>query len=242
MENLRLRSGIQLVHTRERARKLTGKSSFKRFEVFNRDLIGVENMLTQLNLCKPIYVGQAILDLSKTIIYDFHYNFIKNKYNEKATLLFSDTDSLTYSINTQIIYEDIYENSELFDLSNYPKDHFLYNNKNARKPGTFKDETKGVPIQEFAGLRSKMYSIKFGNLEQCKAKGIANATIKHNHYKECLFNRKDMKSQMDQIRSKQHTIYSIKTTKISLSAFDDKRFISDCGIKTYAYGHRAITS
>ena len=88
--------------------------------------MGIENMKTKLVLDKPIYVGQAILDLSKCIMHDFHYNYVKKNYVHKAKLLFTDTDSLCYEMQTDDIYEDIYKEKHLFDLSNYPSNdkHF----------------------------------------------------------------------------------------------------------------------
>ena len=96
-------------------------------------------------------------------MYDFHYNFIRKKYKDNAVLLFTDTDSLCYLIRTRDIYQDISENRHLFDLSNYPQDHPLYNTTNKKKPGFFKDETGGCAIKEFVGLKSKMYSFTFMN-------------------------------------------------------------------------------
>ncbi|CAF4419458.1 unnamed protein product, partial [Rotaria magnacalcarata] len=91
----------------------------------------------------------SILELSKTLMYDFHYNHIKNKYHNEAQLLFTDTDSLCYHIVTEDIYKDMKNDKMLFDTSNYSKDHKLYSNENNKVIGKMKDETGGKPIVEF---------------------------------------------------------------------------------------------
>ena len=89
-------------------------------------------------------------------MYDFHYNYIKNKYGDKAKLLFTDTDSLTYEIETKDVYEDFWSDKDKFDNSDYDEKSSFYNITNKKVIGKFKDETAGQPIIEFIGLRSKM--------------------------------------------------------------------------------------
>ena len=107
-----------------------------------------------LKLDRPTYVGMCILDLSKTLLYDFHYDYIKKRYNNKAKLLFTDTDSLCYEIETQDIYEELWQDRNLFDNSDYPKDSKFFDSTNKKVIGKFKDEAAGMPIVEFIGLRS----------------------------------------------------------------------------------------
>ena len=130
------------------------KPNFHRFSIFNKDLTAVHLKNIQLTLNRPIYVGFSILDLSKTLMYTFHYDYIKQTYAEKAKLLFTDTDSLCYQIWTDDIYMDWQENSVLFDFSDYPKQHHLFSDMNKKVIGKMKDETASVPISEFVGLRS----------------------------------------------------------------------------------------
>ncbi|KMQ83424.1 hypothetical protein RF55_20086 [Lasius niger] len=104
MENMRNRTNIDLVHNEKRAKKLVAAPTFHSFKVINEDLVSVERKKSTLVLNRPIYVGFAILDISKTLMYDFHYNHIKNKYGSNARLLFTDTDSLCYEIATKDIY------------------------------------------------------------------------------------------------------------------------------------------
>ena len=137
------------------------KPTFHRFKIFNEGLVGVQLLQVDLMLNKPIQVGFLILDLSKTLMYKSHYDYIKEKY-PKAKLLFTDTDSLCYDIPTEDIYKDMEQDAHLFDTSDYPKEHFLHSTVNKKVLGKMKDETAGVPIEEFVGLRPKMYSLMYG--------------------------------------------------------------------------------
>ena len=139
--------------------KWVGNPRFKYLSIFNEDLVGIMLQKSSVNLCKPIYVGFTVLELSKELMFRFHYNLIKHQYEDKAKLLFTDTDSLCYAIETADVYKDMEIFQHLFDTSDYPNDHFLHSNMNKKVLGKMKDETSGVPINEFVGLRSKMYSI-----------------------------------------------------------------------------------
>ena len=125
-------------------------------------------------------------------MYKFHYDYIKPKYNDDCTLLFTDTDSLCYHIKTDDIYKDMKTDGELFDMSDYSMDGYRSkDNTNKKVIGKFKDETSGVPIVEFCGLRSKMYSILLDNDKEKKTgKGIKKSALKkyvrHEDYKRCL--------------------------------------------------------
>ena len=91
-------------------------------------------------------------------MYDFHYNYIKKKFNDRAKLLFTDTDSLTYEIETVDAYKDFWTDKDMFDNSDYPENSPYYCKSNKKIIGKFKDEACGIPITEFVGLKSKMYS------------------------------------------------------------------------------------
>jgi len=193
---------------------------------------------------QPIYVGFSILDLSKYHMYNFHYGFMKNKYGSDAKLLFTNTDSLCYEITTDDFYQDMYNCKEHFDLSDMKLEQFK-DSENKKIVGKFKDETRGIPIREFIGLRSKMYSIKLeDDSEKKTAKGIVSSVIKnhlkHAQYKHILETGERMNSNMKMIRSFDHSIYTVNVTKISLSAYDDKRYILNDGISSYAYGHYMV--
>ena len=241
MENLRKRQDVKLVTDEEQLLKWSSKPSFISCKIFNENLVAVHKTKTTLTLNRPAYVGMCILDLSKTLMYDFHYNYIKSKYGDKARLLFTDTDSLMYEIEADDVYQDFWKDKNLFDNSDYPNNSPFYNNANKKVIGKFKDEAAGMPIVEFVGLRSKMYSYMKDNEQGSRtAKGIKKNVIKqqlgHDKYKDVLFNKKQMCHTMRLIKSERHRIGSYVVDKISLSCFDDKRYIHENGVTSYAYG------
>ena len=160
MENVRNRVDIKLYTDEGLVEKQVAKPQFLSSKIYNKDLIAIKQERKCVKLNKPVYVGVAVLDLSKLHMYKFHYDYIKEKYGDKARLLFTDTDSLTYHIETEDVYKDCKENKELFDFSDYSLDGYRSKDETNKKVVyKFKDETSGVPIVEFCGLRSKMYSI-----------------------------------------------------------------------------------
>ena len=197
---------------------------------------------TEVYFNKPIYVGQAILDLSKTLMFDFHYNYIREKYNNKAELLFTDTDSLMYLIQTDDFYSDIKKDIKgKFDTSDYPENHpsGIKSGVNKKVIGRFKDETAGKQITHFVGLRPKLYTFKVEDKgETQKAKGVKGCVIKKSlsfeDYKNCLFSEDKVMKEMNIIRSENHNIYSMTVNKVALSANDDKRLICSNKINTLA--------
>ena len=246
MENVRKRTNIELVTDEKRLNKLSAKPTYVSSKIFNENLVGVHTKKERLLLDKPSHVGMCILDLSKTHMYDFHYNYIKKKYPD-SQLLFTDTDSLFYHIKTEKdIYEEFWVDRELFDNSDYPKSSKFFFNENKKVIGKFKDETAGKPILEFVGLKSKMYSYKIGEEEHKKAKGVkknvVKKEIKHQDYLDVLFNKKIMHHQMNTIRSESHQINSYHLNKVSLSPYDDKRYLLDDGITSLAYGNIKINN
>ncbi|XP_065640538.1 uncharacterized protein LOC136073101 [Hydra vulgaris] len=187
------------------------------------------------------------LNLSKTLMYEFHYDYIKSKYEDRAKLLYTDTDSLIYEIKTKDFYADIANDIESkFDTSEFDKNHPAVRNGfkvgvNKKVLGMFKDESAGKQIAEFIGLRSKLYSFKIHGEDKKRCKGVKKNVVKnyitHEDYKDCLKNRKDQMRKMNVIRSHLHDVYTEEINKIALSAEDDKRVILEDGIHTLAYGH-----
>ena len=153
MENLRKRVDVRLVTDEKKLLKYSSKPTYVSSKIFNDNLVAVHKIKETLTLNKPAYVGMVILDLSKTLMYDFHYNYIKNKYGNKAKLLFTDADSLTYEIESEDVYQDFWNDKNKFDNSDDPESSPFFDKTNKKIIGKFKDEAAGVPICEFIGLR-----------------------------------------------------------------------------------------
>ena len=247
MENTRRRIQIKFAVNEKQVIKICKNERYKDFNyVDDSDLIIFEMRKTEVYLDKPIYVGASILDLSKIIMYDFHYNTIKKQYQNNAQLLFTDTDSLCYEIKTNDLYKDFEKIKDKLDTSDYDKSHPLFSTDNKKIPGKFKDETNGNIIKEFVGLKSKMYSILLDNNKNkntCKGttKTVKDIYLKHDKYKSCLENIKIECTDNHVIRSINHQLYLMKMNKIALNPFDDKRYILNDNITTLAYGHKQIS-
>ena len=248
MENIRNRVNVKLVNTQERLKKLSAKPNFKSHKIFSENLVSVHMKKTSLTMNKPVYLGMCILDLSKTIMYDFHYNYIKPKYGVKAKLLFTDTDSFMYEIETEDFYKDISKDvKDRFDTSDYPENHpsGIPTGINKKVLGMFKDEAAGKRIKEFVGLRAKLYSfIMEDGKENKRCKGVKKQVVKnsitHEDYKTCLRTGKEQLRKQNILRSYEHEVFTEEVNKIALSALDDKRYILGDGIHTLAWGHYKI--
>ena len=201
------RLDVRLIQTKNKLSKLSAKPTFETFKIFNEDLVGVEMRQAKVKLCKPIYCGMCILDLSKYAMYDFYYNYLKQKYQNKLQLQMTDTDNLLFYCETEDIYRDMSENIELFDTPDFPEHHYLHTTQNKKVLGKMKDETNAIPICEFTGLRAKAYSFIVGSKEGKKAKGVSRATVqkdlRFNMYKQTLTDETAY-STMSTIRSQSH--------------------------------------
>ena len=238
MENVRNRIEFSLISNEEQLDKL---NRLKKITIFDENLVGVHKAKYSVKLNKPIYMGQNILDDSKVLMNDFHYNFMMKKIKpENLDLLFTDTDSLAYEIRNQDIYKIMKDNKDEFDLSNFKND--MYDESNKKVIGKFKDESAESPITEFVGHKSKVYSYLTDNdYNSKKNKGIKKCVmdkfITHQDYKDCLFNKEDKYITQNTFRSYKHTIYTIKQKKKALCYTDDKVYICDDNIHTYSHGH-----
>ena len=195
---------------------------------------------------KPVYLGQAILDLSKTIMYEFHYDYMIPKYGDRFQLCYMDMDSLIYSIKTEDFYADIADDLETrFNTSGYPNDGSrpLPIGKNKKVTGLMKDELGGEIMKEFVGLRPKMYSYKVGNSEPKKCKGkkkcVVKRTISFDDCKRCLFGGEQCHRSQLLFRSCKHEVKTLKVNKLALSREDDKRISID-GVASCAIGHYRV--
>ena len=192
MQNVEKYVDMKLVCYRGEAIKHAAKVNYDRTAIFDENLIAIYMKRTKVFYNKPIYLGMAILDLSKILIYTFHYNYMKKKYCDNAKLLYSDTDSLIYEIQTEDFYVDIARDVDLwFDTSEYPVE-LPIKKVNKKVNGMFKDEAGGKQIEKFIALRPKLYSYKIDNEEEphkkCKGikKNVVDKNITHADYKKCL--------------------------------------------------------
>ena len=245
IENIRKRTDIKLVTTQKQAEKYIYQPNYTHRTTFSDNLVAIHLTRTKLYFNKPVYLGMSILDISKIRMYEFHYEYIKPKYGAKAKLLFTDTDSLMYEIQTTDFYVDISPDvRSKFDTSDYPKGHpsGIETGVNKKVIGLMKDEVGGRVITKFVGLRAKNYSFVLdGEEEYKKCKGIKKCVTKNNitfkDYETCLFTNIEQLVKMNVFRSHRHDVYSEQVNKIALSANDDKRIILKDGIHTLAHGH-----
>ena len=149
---------MRLVNNEKELLKYTSKPTYITRKLFGRDYTAIHEIKPILILNKPTCIGFTVLDLSKWLMYDFHYNFIKKNFDAK--LLFTDADSLTYEIKSESIYEEFFKWKDLFDLSNYLKNSRFFDGTNKKVIGKMKDKFGGIIVGEFVGLKSKIYSIK----------------------------------------------------------------------------------
>ena len=192
MENIRKHRNIKLVTNREAYLKLVMKPNFKSGVRFGENLMGCEMGKIKVVMNKPVYLGQAILDLRKIVMYKFHYDYMPPKYGKKLDICYMDTDSLIYNIETEDFYKDIAEDVlARFDTSGYNPDRPLPVGLNKKVIGLMKDELGGEIMTESVTLRPKMYAYKTGSAESKKCKGIKKCvvrkTISFEDYKPCLF-------------------------------------------------------
>ena len=158
MENIRNHMDIKLVTSNKKYLKYVMKPNFKDGHPFSKHLFAVEMGKTEIKMNKQVYLGQAILDLSKTLMYEFHYDYMRPKYGSKVKLCYMDTDSFVYEIETEDFYRDIAKDVEKrFDTSGYSKDDNrpLPIGKNKKMIGLMKDELGGKIMTEFVALRTK---------------------------------------------------------------------------------------
>ena len=249
MENERKRVDVKLVNKwegRYGAEAYISKPNFHSRLIFDENCVAIQLNRTSIEIKKPIYIGFAVLELSKTCVYRFHYDFMKPHLNTDCTVLYMDTDSLIYSIKNNDVYEFMKQHLDEFDTSDYDKNN-VYNipQVNKKIPGLMKDECNGNIMLRFMGLRSKMYYVKInGEKAIQKAKGVKSNVVKNQitaeDYEKALFGQETIVRKQRTIRSRLHNIHTEEQQKVALSSHDDKRFLIRNSTNTLPWGHYKI--
>jgi hypothetical protein len=173
MESMRKCIKMELVSCPKRLRKLINKTTFKHCTTYNDNLTAVSMENKIIKFCKPIYIGFAVLDVSKSLTYDYHYNTMKKHFGNNLRLMYTDTDSLIYHITTENFYDDLLNKPgllECMDTFNLPHEHSCYTSSRKKIPGLFSDETDGRTMTEFIALRAKSYAYILDNKEKNQSK------------------------------------------------------------------------
>ena len=243
MENVGKHCNIKLVKIGKKRNKLVSEPNYHTMKLIDDNLAIIEMKKVKVKMNKPIYLGLSILELSKIIMYEFWYDYVKVKYMDNAKLCYMDTDSFVMNVKTKDVYKHIAEDvKERFDTSNFSYDRPLSINMNKKVVGLMKDELGGGIINEFVALRPKAYSYRTDDLvEFKKANGTKTCVIKNmlkfEDYKNCLFgNGKVLRSQQ-RFKSENHAVYTECINKVTLSCDDDKRIVNQDGITSYPYGY-----
>ena len=229
MENVRKHRDIKLVTTDKRRNRLVSEPSYHTIKWFSEHLLITEMKKTKVRMNKPVYLGLSILGISKTLMYEFWYDYMKPKYADNVKLCYIDTDRFIMHIKTEDFYKDVADDVEKrFDTSNYEVNRPLPIGKNKKVIGLMKDELGGKIITEFVALRPKTYSYLMddGGSDK-KAKGTKNCVIKRrlkfNGYKDCLLNNEIILKSQQRFKSERYDEYTEEINKIALSGNDDKR-------------------
>ena len=244
MENVRNHTDIKLVTTDIRRNKLVSEPNYHTTKQFSENLLTIEMKKTKVKINKPVYLGMSILDISKTLMYEFPFDHIKPKYKEKAKLCYMDTDIFVIYIFTEDFFEDINNDVERwFDTSDYDNNDKrpLLMGKNEKIIGMFKDELGGKIMKEFCTPRAKTYAyLMDDDFEKKRAKGTKKCIIKRRltfkNYKESIFeNKTTLRSQL-RFKSDLDIVYTEEINKIAISSNGDKRLQTFDKVTTYPYG------
>ena len=230
MENVRKHRDIKLVTTEKRRIKLVSEPKYHTTKKFSENLLVIEMKKAKIKMNKPVYLGMSILDISKTLMYEFWYDYLRPKYNDKAKLCYMDTDSFVLNIFTEDFFEDINNDVERwFDTSNYDKNDKrpLQIGVNKKVIGIFKDELGGKIMKEFCAFRAKTYTyLMEDDSEMKKAKGVKRCVIKRRlifeNYKDSLFNNKTIMRSQLRFKNDHHNAHTEEVNKIALNSTDNK--------------------
>ena len=245
MENVRKRRDIKLVATDKRRYQLVSEPDYHTTKWFSENLLVIEMKKTKVKMNKPIYLGLSILEISKTLMYEFWYDYMKPKYGDNVKLCYMDTDSFIIHIKTEDFYKDIANDvEERFDTSNYEVNRPLPTGKNKKLIGLMKDELGGKILTEVVALRPKTYSYLTDDCEEDKkAKGtkkcVVKQRLKFNDYKDCPLNNQIVLKSQQRSKNERHDVYTEEINKIALSSNDDKRLQTFDRLTSYPYGTSA---
>ena len=244
MENVRKHRDIKLVTTDKKRRKLVSEPNYHTMNYISENLSILEMKRTKVKMNKLVYLGLSILEISKLLMYEFWYDYMKPKYGDSVKLCYMDTDSFIMNIKTEDFHKDIANDVEKrFDTSNYEVDRSLPTGKNKKVIGLMKDELGGRIITEFVALRQKTYSYLTHDFKEDKKaketkKCVIKRMIKSDDYKNCLLNCEVVLKSQQRFKSKGHDVYIENINKIALSSNDDKRLIASDKIASYPYGYK----
>ena len=252
MENVRNRIDYRLCNTMEKFMTYTSKPLFLSATRFSEDLVGVELLKGVVELDKPVFIGQAVLDLSKLIMYRLRYNKLpeyEHRFGGSIRVVAGDTDSFFLEVRDICISEQLLpamKTDGLLDSSNYPRDHPLYSSVGKAELGRIKDECAGTPIQDAIFLRPKCYSLLLdGCKEHKRAKGVQRSVLRqeisHQDYVDVVESAVPHHATVRGFRSVAHIISTMTSSKRALSLFEDKRAWVSHDVY-FAYGHVNIRS
>ena len=244
MENIRKHRYIKLVTINRKRSKLVSGPNYHTINHISEDLSIIEMNKTKVKMNKLIFLGLSILEISKILMHEFWYDYMKPKYGDNVKLCYMDTDSFIMNIKTEDFYKDISNDVEKrFDASNYEVNRPLPTGKNKKVIGLMKDELGRKIITEFITLRPKTYLYLTDDCkEDKKAKGtkkcVIKRMIKFDDYKNCLLKDEVILKSQQRLISKKHDVYTENINKIALSNNDDKRIVSSDKIMSYPYGYK----
>ena len=255
MENVRKRVNYRLANSEEKLITLASRPEFLSTKIFNPDLVGVRLTKERILLNKPIYIGQAVLELSKLTMYELRYDDLDiyaEKLGGQIEVAGGDTDSLflcVYGFSADQLLHEMKEDG-LLDSSNFPSNHPLFSEEHKAELGCIKDEAHGDPFIEWILLRPKCYSMKAHVKEnkgedKKRAKGVSRFTlankISHEDYKMAYENQVFLSHDQRRICSEKHQNFTLQFNKVSLTFWEDKRaWLSQND--SLPYGHHTLTT
>lgn len=246
IQDQRKHLNIKLALNEQQASKLLNKPNFTSYLILDENKTLINMRKTTVDLNRPIYIGFTVLELSKWLMYDRHYNYFKKIYGPRIELAYFDTDSYLYLVKTDNIINDLGTVfKDIMDFSNFDKDNEYFDNTKAKVIGFLKSEYGNKTLKEFVGLKAKLYSIIYGeNENKNAAKGLQKAILKkfinHEHYLNVIKENNVFSSTSRRIQSKEHIISTIEQKKLIFTPMDDKRYILNSGIRTIPFGHKLL--